>query len=392
MDALAAVQVGARDIELQRLLVPDELGDDEALLAIEATGMCGTDWDQYRGLLAGVVPFPAIPGHETIGRIVSCGDTASKRWGLAPGARVAVESTVPCGACPPSAAGQWLFCGQRLIYGLTSVANEPGLSGGFAEYMVLRANSRVYPLPDHLTTEDAVFFNPLGAGFSDWGVRTAGTEPGDTIVIFGPGQRGLSCVVAARHAGAACIVVVGRHRSHWKLELARSLGATHTIDSETDSVTRAVRAATDGRMADRVMTRHPARYSQYSTHARWPSPRPRWCWRPRRRRRWRPLTSLTFSWPRRSRSGGPTASVHGRRRRRFGICPRARTTCRRCIPTPCTSTSWTVLFGPWVVRSPGTRHAHHHHTSVEVRGHLLWRPMVVDSLAHGALRQVAGRV
>jgi threonine dehydrogenase-like Zn-dependent dehydrogenase len=257
MDALAAVQVGARDIELQRLLVPDELGDDEALLAIEATGMCGTDWDQYRGLLAGAVPFPVIPGHETIGRIVSCGHTASKRWGLALGARVAVESTVPCGVCPPCAAGQWLFCKQRLIYGLTSVANEPGLSGGFAEYMILRPHSRVYPLPDHLTTEDAVFFNPLGAGF-DWGVRSAGTKPGDTIVIFGPGQRGLSCVIAARHAGAACIVVVGRHGSHWKLELARSLGATHTIDSETESVDDAVRAATDGRMADRVIDTTPS--------------------------------------------------------------------------------------------------------------------------------------
>jgi threonine dehydrogenase-like Zn-dependent dehydrogenase len=257
MDALAAVQVGPRDIELQRLPVPDELGDDEALLAVEATGMCGTDWDQYRGLLAGVVPFPVIPGHETIGRIVSCGTTASKRWGLDPGARVAVESTVPCGVCPPCAAGQWLFCGQRLIYGLTSVANEPGLSGGFAEYMVLRAHSRVYPLPDHLSTEDAVFFNPLGAGF-DWGVRTAGTQPGDTIVIFGPGQRGLACVIAARHAGADRIVVVGRQRSPWKLELARSLGATHTIDSETESVFEAVRVATDGKMADRVIDTTPS--------------------------------------------------------------------------------------------------------------------------------------
>ncbi|HEX4220600.1 MAG TPA: alcohol dehydrogenase catalytic domain-containing protein [Acidimicrobiales bacterium] len=256
MDAVAAVQMGARHIELQQLPLPGQLGDDEALLAVEATGMCGTDWDQYRGLLAPLVPFPVVPGHETIGRIVSCGDTAAKRWGLTEGARVAVESTVACGLCPPCAAGRWLFCEQRLIYGLTSVTNEPGLSGGFAEYMLLRANSRVYALPDHLSTEDAVFFNPLGAGF-DWGVRIAGTEPGDTVVIFGPGQRGLSSVIAARHAGARCVVVVGRRRSHWKLELARSLGATHTVDSETESVVGAVRAATEGRMADRVIDTTP---------------------------------------------------------------------------------------------------------------------------------------
>jgi threonine dehydrogenase-like Zn-dependent dehydrogenase len=257
MDALAAVQVGARHIELRRLPVPGELGPDEALLAVEATGMCGTDWDQYRGLLAPMVPFPVVAGHETIGRIVSCGETASKRWGLTEGARVAVESTVACGVCPPCTAGRWLFCEHRLIYGLTSVTNEPGLSGGFAEYMILRANSRVYPLPDHLSTEDAVFFNPLGSGF-DWGVRIAGTVPGDTVVIFGPGQRGLSCVIAARDAGAHRIVVVGRQRSHWKLELARSLGATHTVDSETESVVGAVHAATDGRMADRVIDTTPS--------------------------------------------------------------------------------------------------------------------------------------
>jgi threonine dehydrogenase-like Zn-dependent dehydrogenase len=257
MDALAAVQLGPRHIELQNLPVPDELGDDEALVAIEATGMCGTDWQQYLGNISSAAPFPVIPGHETVGRIVALGPTAARRWNVKEGTRVAVESTRSCGTCAPCLAGRWMYCTQRLIYGLTTVTNEPALSGGYAEYMILRSNSRVYPIPDEVSTEDAVFFNPLGAGF-DWGVRIAGTEPGDTVVIFGPGQRGLACVIAAREAGAETIIMVGRGRRPWKLELAQSLGATHVVDSTTESVFDAVAEATNGGMADRVIDTTPA--------------------------------------------------------------------------------------------------------------------------------------
>ncbi len=256
MDATAAVLTGPRRIELERFAIPEQIGDDEALLAVEATGMCGTDWEQYLGNLAPMVPFPVIPGHETVGRIAAIGATAAARWGLDVGARVAVESTRPCLSCAPCLAGRWLYCDQRVIYGLTTTTDAPSLSGGFGEYLVLRSNSRVYPLPEDLSTEDAVFFNPLGAGF-DWAVRIAGTVAGDAVVVFGPGQRGLACVVAAKEVGAEVIVMVGRGRRPWKLELARSLGATHLVDSSSESVVDAVEEATGGRMADRVVDTTP---------------------------------------------------------------------------------------------------------------------------------------
>jgi threonine dehydrogenase-like Zn-dependent dehydrogenase len=254
--ARAAVQIGARTIELQRLAVPDDLGDDEALIAVEGTGMCGTDWEQYQGHLAARVPYPVIPGHETVGRIAALGPMARARWGLEAGARVAVESTRPCGACPACRSGRWLYCAERTIYGLTTATDRPALSGGFAEYLVLRSNSRVYPVPDHLSTEDAVFFNPLGAGM-DWGVRLAGTEPGDTVVVVGPGQRGLACLLAVRDAGADQVVVVGRGRRPWRLELARALGASAVVDSDATPVVDAVLAATGGRAVDRVIDTTP---------------------------------------------------------------------------------------------------------------------------------------
>jgi threonine dehydrogenase-like Zn-dependent dehydrogenase len=248
--------VGDRRIEIRNVAVPESCGEDEALLRVEGNGICGTDWDQYKGSLAAMVPYPAIAGHEIVGRLERVGVAAAARWGLEPGARVAVESTVPCGSCAECLAGRWLQCARRTIYGLTPLTDEPSLSGGNAEYLVLRPNTRVYPVPDHLSVEDAVFFNPLGSGF-DWGVRLAGTTVGDTVLILGPGQRGLACAIAAREAGAGAVIVAGRGRKPWKLERARALGAA-VINTDEQSLPDAVAALTDGTQVDKLVDTTPA--------------------------------------------------------------------------------------------------------------------------------------
>lgn len=137
-------------------------------------------------------------------------------------------------------------------YGYTSVEDGSGLNGGYAEYLVLRPGTVVYPMPDHLSIEDAVFFNPLGSGL-DWVARLAGTSVGDTVVINGPGQRGLGCILAAREVGAANIIVAGRGRRPWKLELAKRLGATHVVNTDEESLPDAVRSITKGEMADQAI-------------------------------------------------------------------------------------------------------------------------------------------
>jgi threonine dehydrogenase-like Zn-dependent dehydrogenase len=257
MKSRAAVQIGDRRIEIRHIPVPGQLGDDEGLLRVEGNGICGTDWDQYKGALAGFVPYPLITGHEIVGRLEWVGPRAQGRWGLGPGARVAVESTVPCTQCPECMAGRWLQCSSRAIYGLTPLSQEPALSGGNADYLVLRPNSRVYPIPDHLSVEDAVFFNPLGSGF-DWGVRLAGTTVGDTVLVLGPGQRGLACVIAAREAGAGCVIAAGRGRKPWKLDLAGTLGATAAINTDQQPLQEEVSRLTNGALVDRLIDTTPA--------------------------------------------------------------------------------------------------------------------------------------
>jgi threonine dehydrogenase-like Zn-dependent dehydrogenase len=246
-------------IELQQLPVPELEDTDCALLEVEANGVCQTDHEQYNGLFhkSGFVRYPVIPGHETVGRIRQIGSNGRDNWGAQVGDRVAVNGIVSCGQCRSCQAGRTDFCAKRFIYGFVSATHAPGLWGGFSQYMVLKPRTLLLDVPAHLSPEDAVLFNPLGAGF-DWTVRVGGTQRDDAVLIIGPGQRGLACVIAAVQAGASRIIVAGRGRSPWKLEMARALGATDTIDIDQDGDTvDCVREITGGDMADRVIDTTP---------------------------------------------------------------------------------------------------------------------------------------
>jgi threonine dehydrogenase-like Zn-dependent dehydrogenase len=118
--------------------------------------------------------------------------------------------------------------------------------------MYLDPHSIVHPIRKDLPANIAVMFNPLGAGFR-WAVEIPETGANDTVLILGPGQRGLASVIAARVAGAAKIIVTGLTRDAKKLELATELGADHVIDVEQEDLRRRVQELTDGNGADVVI-------------------------------------------------------------------------------------------------------------------------------------------
>ena len=246
---LAMVQTAPRKLEPRDLPIP-EIRDDTALLRIEACGICGSDYEQYEGALR--TPMPVIPGHEPLGVIEKIGDEAARRWGVDVGDRVAVETMLSCRFCPPCLAGDYHLCRARRIYSYIPLAEAPGLWGSYSEYMYLDTNSIVHPVDPSLRPELAVMFNPLGAGFR-WAVEIPQTGPGDTVLILGPGQRGLASVVACREAGADKIIVTGLAADANKLELARKFGADATIDVDNENVKQRVRELTDGQGADVVV-------------------------------------------------------------------------------------------------------------------------------------------
>jgi threonine dehydrogenase-like Zn-dependent dehydrogenase len=250
----AIVQTGPRAFELRELPLPERIGPEEALLRVDACGICGSDYEQYQGLMPGL-PFPLVPGHEPVGTIVEIGEVAAKRWRVAAGDRVCVEALLPCGFCPQCRAGRYRLCsGRRGLsgYGYLSLETPPGLWGGYAEYLYLDPQTVLHRISKDVPPEIATLFNPLGAGIR-WAHQVPGTRVGDTIVILGPGQRGLASVIAAREAGASCIIVTGLSRDERKLALARDFGAHHTIDVERDDLVRRVREITDGALADVVI-------------------------------------------------------------------------------------------------------------------------------------------
>lgn len=243
---------GPGRFEVQTFSVP-EVGDDDALLAVESCGICGTDAE----VLAGGVPLrgPTVPGHEAVGRIAAIGPRAAARWGLAVGDRVVVPAEIGCGRCGACTSGTGCL---RPVgnHGFVPVTTPPALWGGFAEVCYLAPGSTPLRIADHLDARAAALFNLLGAGFS-WGVHATGIGPGSTLAVFGAGQRGLACVLAAHASGAARVFVTGLgSRDAHKLALAADLGAV-AIDVETDDAAERILAATGGSGVDAAVDTTP---------------------------------------------------------------------------------------------------------------------------------------
>jgi alcohol dehydrogenase len=230
-----------------------EIGDDDGLLRVEACGLCGTDHEEWSGLLNPGYAF--VPGHESVGIIEQVGARAAERWGVRPGDRVAVEVFLSCRECPACVAGEYRRCtahGLGDMYGFVPVDRAPGLWGGYATHQYLAPDSLLLPVPESLDPVTATLFNPLGAGIR-WAVTVPGTAAGDVVAVLGPGVRGLSAVAALREAGAGFVLVTGAgERDRHRLELAKEFGADLVVDVTEQDPVRELRAAT-GALADVVV-------------------------------------------------------------------------------------------------------------------------------------------
>lgn len=244
----AAVLVKPETLEMREFARPS-IGPDDALLRIEACGICGSDYEQFEGkqpLHEDYTPYPVIPGHEPLGIIEEIGALARQRWGVSEGDRVAVRSGYGCGRCEACRRFEPRACPKRGgTYGYTDVGRPPHLWGGYAERMYLSPHSVLKKMDPRIPAGVAVMFNPLAAGLS-WAGEVPRTGPGDRVVILGAGQRGLCCVIGARAAGARQVVITGLTRDAAKLAFARELGADVTVDAESEDVVARVREVTGG--------------------------------------------------------------------------------------------------------------------------------------------------
>ncbi len=251
-EARALVLDGVKNLQQQVFSLP-EIKDEDALLRVEACGLCGTDHEQYTGHLP--TRFAFIPGHEAVGVIEEIGSAAAERWGVQVGDRVAIEVFQSCRTCDFCRRGEYNRCeshGIQDMYGGVAISQAPSLWGGYAEYQYLAPDTMLHKVPENLDPVLATIFNPLGAGVR-WGATVPGTKEGDVVAVLGPGIRGISALVAAKEAGAAFVMVTGYGPNDApRLETAKNFGADLVVDVAVDNPGVALNGAT-GVLADVVV-------------------------------------------------------------------------------------------------------------------------------------------
>jgi alcohol dehydrogenase len=225
----ALVLEAPRELNVRTFPRPSIAADD-ALLRVEACGLCGTDHEMWSGEMRKFLPL--VPGHEAVGIIEEIGPRAADRWGVAVGDRVGVAPRQACGECATCRSGDPRGCERHRgdTYGSISVHTAPFLWGGYGEYQYLSPDSQIVRIPAHLDPVVAAMFNAVANGIR-WGVVIPKTKPGDVVAVLGPGIRGLSAAVAARDAGASFVMLTGRGaRDAPRLELARQFGIDLVVD------------------------------------------------------------------------------------------------------------------------------------------------------------------
>jgi threonine dehydrogenase-like Zn-dependent dehydrogenase len=241
----AVVLPGDREVAFVEFPDPTP-GPGEVVLAIKASGMCGTDLKYYRAkkgggaaaLGLGNLSGPIIAGHEPCGVVAAIGSGVSEREARI-GQRVMCHHYKGCGACDHCRSGWTQLCaeGGMIVYGATG-------HGAHAAFMKVPASTLV-PLPDELSFETGAAIS-CGTGTAYGALRRMGTSGRDTIAIFGQGPVGLSATQLAAAMGAR---VIALDISPERLARAKAFGAAETVNPQSNDPVGAIKDLTHGRGA-----------------------------------------------------------------------------------------------------------------------------------------------
>ncbi|AGN19948.1 hypothetical protein J433_15102 [Corynebacterium glutamicum MT] len=249
IDAYVVEEINAPLV--RETLTIDDPGPGEVLVKVVATGVCHTDLNTQSGDMP--LPLPGVLGHEGSGVVEAVGAGVTE---VEPGDHV-IMGWPYCGTCRNCVRGEHRYClniGAELLAGVRLHGPDAGssaytradgtaLSGhffgqsSFATYSLTRANAVVKVDKDI----DLALLGPLACGITTGAgavFNTAQPGPGESIVIIGAGAVGLAAVMAARNTPAATIIAMDLQDS--RLELARELGATHTVNTREKDIVEAV--------------------------------------------------------------------------------------------------------------------------------------------------------
>ena len=232
---LAAVYYNNKDVRIVDMPKP-EIGEDEFLLKVMASGICGSDVTEwYR-----VPKAPVILGHEATGTIERTGDKVKK---FKVGDRVFVSHHVPCNKCR--------YCLKDHHTACETLHTSNYYPGGFAQYVrIPRINVEqgTYKLSSEMSYEEGTFIEPLACVVRSQ--RLAGITKDSTLLIIGSGLSGLLHLRLAKLRGIQKILAVDVNP--YRLEKAVQFGANYIIDAK-ENVPERLKENNEGRLADQVV-------------------------------------------------------------------------------------------------------------------------------------------
>lgn len=210
-----------KGIWMQDAPIP-EIGNNDVLIKIKKTAICGTDvhiynWDEWAQK---TIPVPMIVGHEYVGEVAAIGSEVKN---FKVGQRVSGEGHIACESCRPCKAGKRHLCRKNVGVGVTR-------QGCFAEYLSLPAVN-VYPIPDDISDDQAAILDPLGNATH---VALSFDLVGEDVLITGAGPIGIMAAAIAKHVGAKNVVI--SDINDYRLNLAKKINGVVTFDAKKDSI------------------------------------------------------------------------------------------------------------------------------------------------------------
>src|SRR5215210_9394328 len=184
------------EVRVEERPEPQPVAPDDAVVRVEATGICGSDLHIYHGRVAIEPGF--VIGHEYVGTVIEAGDAVSE---VAVGDRVLGTYCTACGGCFHCRRGEYHKCDFGRVFGHGATLGS--LQGAQADLVLVpNANLTLRRVPEGLSDEAALFAGDV-AGTAYHAVAESGFEPGATAAVLGLGPVGLSAVQMARAAGAS---------------------------------------------------------------------------------------------------------------------------------------------------------------------------------------------
>jgi L-iditol 2-dehydrogenase len=247
----AQVFLEPQKMTLEEVPIPKP-GDDQVLVRVKATGICGSDVAYYFGnasLETATGKGPLILGHEFSAEVAEVGAIPKKLGLFKPGDRVTVDPVQYCNACRVCKQGYVNLCEKKAVLGVST-------NGAFAEYCVSHFTG-VHKIADSVSFEEAAMTEPLAC--ATYGVKNMAITPGDFAVVFGAGAIGCMMTQLIKACGAGRVLVTDI--VDYRLDVAKACRAdlvVNTADKNSphykDNLKQYIADLTDGRFADAVIT------------------------------------------------------------------------------------------------------------------------------------------